>query len=141
MISAVSACSVVGSSQVLRLSYFHKLVVVTMFPFALAIIIPLIYAGYIILRHRTGGLIDAALEKRRVIYGILLLFYVALPGCSSYTFRYFSCLRFDRGVGRSDLRALAIDLTIRCTSARYKRWFVYVLFMIIGASQSLCIRA
>lgn len=110
-----------------------------MFPFALALIIPLIYAGFVMLRHRTGGVVDVALEKRRVIYGILLLFYVALPGCSSYTFRYFSCLRFDRGVDRSDLRALAIDLTIRCTSARYKRWFVYVILMIIGASRALLV--
>lgn len=122
-----------GSTDcVLRLSYFEKLAVVTIFPFVLAIILPLMYYGMLWIRRRCfSASIDYALERRRVIYGLLLLFYVALPGCASYTFRYFSCLRFERGVGRPDLKALAIDLTIKCGSPAYHRWFPFVVLMIL----------
>ena len=122
-----------GSTDcVLRLDYFAKLSIVTIFPFALALVLTSCYWLYVEAKRRSKTIVvDDALEKRRVVYGLLLLFYVALPGCSSYTFRYFSCLRFDRGSGRSDLKALAIDLSISCGSGRYRRWFAYVILMVI----------
>jgi len=37
---------------------------------------------------------------------------------------YFSCARFDRG-DRNDLRVIATELSVRCSSKRYRRWLVY----------------
>lgn len=127
-----------GSTDcIVRLSYFYKLVVVTLFPFALALVGATVFFAWVrgvlaTATPQTRGYVEGRVEKARqqAIYCFLLLLYIALPGCSSFTFRYFSCLSFDRGVGRYDLEVLAVDLAIRCTSARYKRWVWYVVLMI-----------
>jgi len=121
-----------GSSDCLvHLNYFEELVTITVFPFCLGLIGGALYVLVIALRFKCfKAHIRWHVEKNRIIYMLLLVGYVALPGCSAYTFRYFSCLRYDRGDGRDDLHALAIDPTIRCTSDRYKWWFWYVLLSI-----------
>ena len=40
------------------------------------------------------------------------------------------CARFDRGTTRNDLRVIAVERDIKCTSKRYRRWRVYDAFMI-----------
>lgn len=122
-----------GSSDCIRhLHYFEELVVVTVFPFCLSLASCTIYALVLTIRTKFfQAQITWRNEKNRVIYMLLLIFYVALPACSAYTFRYFSCLKFDRGDGKSALQALAIDPTIRCTSKRYKRWFWYGSTMLV----------
>ena len=120
-----------GSTDcILKMSYFEKLVVLTVLPFGLAIVGSSMYVGLVLLGHRRRR-IEWDVELRRIIYCILLLFYVALPACSSYTFRYFSCLNYDRGEGRSLLKVLAVDPTIKCTQPVYDRWFPYIVLSIL----------
>ena len=133
----------------IELHYFGELCVVTTLPFVLAILAVAIYLIVIGLCQKRCFSDDEESDdestssretieqkwyrsrhKSRIIYGLLLLSYVALPGCASYTFRYFSCLRYQRGDERNDLRVLAIDPTIRCGSNRYRHWFPHVLLLI-----------
>ncbi|KAJ8600066.1 hypothetical protein CTAYLR_001869 [Chrysophaeum taylorii] len=123
----------VGSSDCIRhMDYFEELIIITVFPFALAFVGVGLYTLNIFIRLRAfNARIDTRQEKSRIIYMLLLLMWVALPGCSSYTFRYFSCLHFDRGRGRDDYDALAVDLSIRCDSRRYKSFLWYVILAIV----------
>jgi len=65
-----------------------------------------------------------------------------LPSISTYVITYFSCARFDRG-NKRDLRVIASELSIKCTSKRYRRWAVYVAIMIalwpVGATLGLAV--
>ena len=135
-----------GSTDcVVRLSYFHKLVVTTLFPFVLAVVVTLAVFVRLWIKYRLGHYRNPEVVKRKaqhkLIYFFLLLVFVALPTCSSSTFRYFSCIRYDRGSGRKDLHALRADPTIQCTSSRYHGWLWYVILMIfcwpVGTSISL----
>ncbi|KAJ8598203.1 hypothetical protein CTAYLR_005533 [Chrysophaeum taylorii] len=69
--------------------------------------------------------------EERAYYALLLLLYVCLPGCSSYTFRYFGCRKLDRGVGRNELNVLLVDPDLRCAGKRYKSSLQLVLMMIV----------
>lgn len=56
------------------------------------------------------------------MYGTLFFIYVVLPSISQYVITYFSCARFDRGNSRY-LRVIAAELSIKCTSKRYRGIF------------------
>ncbi|KAJ8605816.1 hypothetical protein CTAYLR_000574, partial [Chrysophaeum taylorii] len=119
----------------LQLSYFSKLCVASLLPFAFALVICCAYAADLA-RSRVWRRRDDFEERKEraasmATYLLLLIFYVALPSCSSYTFRYFSCLNFDRGRGRDNLRVLAVSMDIRCTSPAYRGWLWFVVLMVI----------
>ncbi|KAJ8614593.1 hypothetical protein CTAYLR_004976 [Chrysophaeum taylorii] len=106
----------VGSAKcVFGLTYFHKLAAITLGPLAVI------------------GRLESESDRRQfysnLAYATLLFVYVCLPSISTPVITYFSCRRFDRG-DRSDLRVVASQLDIRCTSARYKAWALYDACMI-----------
>jgi len=133
----------VGSFRCLfQWSYFHKLVFVTVAP---ALVPPLAAGPYWLLQRRRGKL-DTEGGRRDVTatltYATLLFLYVVLPSVSTYLITFFSCQRFDRG-NRGDLRVIATELSIRCTSRRYRRWACYAVLMIAvwpgGATMGLAL--
>ncbi|KAJ8614287.1 hypothetical protein CTAYLR_001173 [Chrysophaeum taylorii] len=124
-----------GSTDCLiHLSYFHKLMVTTLSPFVFTFLVVMFVIARLRIKYGLGHYPDIKTINKKaghaLMYFFLLLIYVALPTCSTNTFRYFSCVRYDRGHGRGDLHALQSDPSIQCTTARYKGWLWYVLLMI-----------
>ena len=119
-------------------SFFEILVVVTVAP------VGFVGLGALLYWIRSRKRLRTSEGRRHVLnnntYGILLFLFVVLPSISTYVVTYFSCARFDRGEQR-DLRVMANELAIKCTSRRYQRWAVYVAIMIavwpVGATCGL----
>jgi len=131
----------VGSFKcVFRWTYFEKLTVVTVAPFGLWGVATILYG---VLRKCRGKLTtpaDRREARSNVTYATLLAVYVALPSISTYVITYFSCAHFDRGEQR-DLRVIAGEPSIHCTSARYRLWAIYDAIMIaiwpVGATSAI----
>ena len=114
-----------------RFSYFEKLVFVTVTPFG---VVGLGASLYWSMHHIRGNLTTSERRKdvfSKLIYGILLFIYVVLPSITTYVITYFSCAHYDRGDGRSDLLVVATELSIECTSTRYRQWKIYDVLMIV----------
>jgi len=157
VLEAISAVGLntlgLGSTRcVVRLTYFPSLVVATTYPFLLMLLGAAVIGLYARVfpenddhkdRARAtardcraassasskGGGMSAFMS--RLIYGLLLVLFFALPGCASYTLRYFQCLSFDAGAGEREWRVLAADLTVSCRSPSYGRWRPYAVLMIM----------
>jgi len=157
VLEAISAVGLntlgLGSTRcVVRLTYFPSLVVATTYPFLLMLLGAAVIGLYARVfpenddhkdRARAtardcraassasskGGGMSAFMS--RLIYGLLLVLFFALPGCASYTLRYFQCLSFDAGTGEKEWRVLAADLTVSCRSRIYRRWRPYAIVMIM----------
>ena len=110
-----------------RWTYLEKLLVVTLGPF---LVVPVAAGVYWVLARKFFGVVDKRKPRSQIIYGSLLFVYVILPSIATSVFTYFSCAAFDRGHGRRDLRVIATQLDIKCTTPRYRRWAVYTGFMI-----------
>jgi len=110
-------------------SYFEKMLFVTLAPAGVAA--GGVGAYWLVQRGR--GKLETDADRRRVWtnikYATLLFLYVILPSISTYVITYFSCARFDRG-NKKDLKVIAAELSIKCTSKRYRRWAVYAAVMI-----------
>lgn len=106
-------------------SYFEQLLFVTLAPF---IVVPLVAGGYWITQRRLGKLKHREILSN-ITYWSLFFIYIVLPSISTFVITYFSCARFDRGDQR-DLRVIAVETSIKCTSKRYQRWAPYAATMI-----------
>ena len=114
-------------------SYFEKLLFVTLVP--LELVTMAIGLVWVIHHVRPGGRIlktdaDKRLIASRITYATLLFIFVALPSISTYVITYFSCINFEERDDR-ELKVIASELSISCTSTRYKKWTIYVALMII----------
>jgi len=118
-------------------SFFDKLVAVTLAPFGLVVLLAVPYWLYE--RHKKRKIRDIVSD---ITYATLLFIYIILPSISTTVITYFSCIHFDRG-NMKDLRVIATDLSVKCTSTRYRRWSFYVAIMIviwpIGVTLSLAL--
>ncbi|KAH8094194.1 hypothetical protein JL720_4187 [Aureococcus anophagefferens] len=63
-------------------------------------------------------------------YAALLLTFCVLPGCSSITFRFLSCARYDAGDYEDDLLVLHADPAVECRGDRWNAWRGYVGLML-----------
>lgn len=107
-------------------TYFHKLVFATVCPFLLIGVSVSIYVGW----SRWRGAFEIRECRERVIanatYCTLLLLYITLPGASSWIFRYFNCVAYDRGDWKKVREVLQADPTVRCTTGSYRKWKWYI---------------
>ena len=109
-------------------SYFDKLLFITLAPFGCIAIIALGINLYCFLYRDDKAKLSC---KVLATYWILFFIYVVLPSISSFVITYFSCVRFDRGNRRKyDLEVLAVELSVKCNSTRYKKWIPYAASMI-----------
>ena len=124
-------------------SYFTKLMFVTLAPLGAIFLCAGLY--WLIMRRR--GKLTTIADRRRVFanitYASLLFVYIVLPSIATRVITYFSCARFDRGEKLRDLRVIAAELSIKCTSKRYRRWAVYDAIMValwpVGATLGLAV--
>ena len=115
-------------------TYFDKLLFVTLAPFGV------IALGIILYGIINRDAVDFKLRpwewppavRNRITYWALFFIYVVLPSISTFVITYFSCARFDRG-DRKDLKVIAVELSVKCTSSKYKTWTVYAAIMIAPA--------
>ena len=109
-------------------SFFDKLLFVTIAPFGVVALGTGIYCGI------QRGKLKTEADRRRVFsnvtYASLLFIYIILPSIATTVLTYFSCARFDRG-DENDLRVIGVELSIKCTSKRYRRWAIYDALMIV----------
>ncbi|KAH8069185.1 hypothetical protein JL721_6003 [Aureococcus anophagefferens] len=110
-----------------RFGYFDQLVSTTLAPLAGLGVVALVTAA----RRATA----AALDRRAEIYSqgtyaALLLTFCVLPGCSSITFRFLSCARYDAGDYEDDLLVLHADPAVECRGDRWNAWRGYVGLML-----------
>lgn len=107
-------------------TYFHKVVFATVSPFLVIGVSVSVYVGW----SRWRGAFQVIECRERVVanatYFTLLLLYITLPGASSWIFRYFNCVTYDRGDWKKERRVLQADPTVRCTTGSYRQWKWYI---------------
>lgn len=110
----------------MQLNYYQQLCVVALFPFVLislgGLLLMVKHACFVSIRDKSARARIINEDRFRATYALLLVLFVCLPGCSSFTFRYFSCSKFDRGAGRNKLKVLSAALDVKCSGDKYREW-------------------
>ena len=113
-----------------RSSYFERLLVVTLAPFAVVALT----AGPYWLFERYRGKFRNEADRRevtsRISFCVMIFIYFILPSISTFVLTYFSCSRFADDGTRRGLVVVTSELTIKCTNRRYRTWRVYAGIMI-----------
>ena len=104
-------------------TYFEKMLFVTLAPFA---VIGLFAACYACLQRCKGQ----RQVSSKIAFYVLLFLYLILPSISTFIIGHFSCSTFADDGDKHTLRVVSSDLSIKCTSKRYKTWSVYAAIMI-----------
>ncbi|KAH8043513.1 dynein light chain binding protein [Aureococcus anophagefferens] len=110
-----------------RFGYFDQLVSTTLAPLAGLGVVAWSAAA----RRATAAAMDRRAEiYSQGTYAALLLTFCVLPGCSSITFRFLSCARYDAGDYEDDLLVLHADPAVECRGDRWNAWRGYVGLML-----------
>ncbi|KAH8066489.1 sulfotransferase [Aureococcus anophagefferens] len=110
-----------------RFGYFDQLVSTTLAPLAGLGVVAVVTAA----RRATAAAADRRAEiYSQGTYAALLLTFCVLPGCSSITFRFLSCARYDAGDYEDDLLVLHADPAVECRGDRWNAWRGYVGLML-----------